>query len=254
MAPVLMQWRGEGPSAPIARKLRSVATSNSGLRHLRQRLLASDILDSSSQRRRLQLVESEYGQSVTFKQCVFHGNRVSSSMGFPGVIENSFGSELNVEKCIFQDNYYGERGNVAPFGYAIRSYGPINLESSCFMDNTFQAHGPVQVFGAPHATLGNYVRSFQNDMTCEFLAVFAARDDTTDATPVCFDSDASSCPVYQSPTQAPTNGPPTTTNTVTPMSNTAQNTQNNVKTSGASSMSQLLVAAGILFVSAASIV
>jgi hypothetical protein len=166
--------------------------------------------EDESQRRRLEAESTEFTHTVTFKGCVFRGNHVGVTQGFPGIIENSFRSKLNIENCIFQDNDYGEENNPFPFSYAVRSYGPVNLESSCFMDNTFQAHGPVQLFGARHTTLGNYVRTFQQDLTCDFMAVFAARDDTSDAAPVCFDSDASYCPVDEAPTPAPTRGPPTT--------------------------------------------
>jgi hypothetical protein len=217
MAPVLMQWRGEGPSVPTAasrdRKLRwATPSSDSVLGQFKQRVLSGTQTDHESERRQLQVQETEFTHKVTFNGCVFRGNHVGAYKGFPGIIENSFRSILNIDSCIFQDNHYTDETNPAPFSYAVRSYGPIHLESSCFMDNSFQKHGPVQVFGARHSSLGNYVRtsSLEEALTCEFLAVFVARDDTTDATPVCFDSDASSCPVNQSPTLAPTRGPPTT--------------------------------------------
>lgn len=214
MAPVLMQWRGEGPSVPVAasreRQLRTSGMNDSTLAQFKRRMLGGTRSEEISLRRRLQLEESEFTHTVTFQGCVFRGNRVGDNMGFPGIIENSFGSKVNIEECIFQDNHFSKRENPAPFSYAVRSYGPIHLESSCFMDNTFEHHGPVQVFGAPHTTSGNYVQSGRG-LTCDFLAVFASRDDTADAVPVCFDSEADSCPVPSSPTMAPTNGPPTTT-------------------------------------------
>lgn len=132
---------------------------------------------------------------------------MTEKMAFPGVIENSFRSELKVINCIFMENRYGEANNAAPFGYAIRSFGPISLESSCFLGNSFRAHGPVQVFGAPHASLGNYVDSSQADLTCKFLAVFSSQDGTTDIKPSCFDSDAKSCPLEVPPSMAETAPP-----------------------------------------------
>ena len=248
MAPVLMQWRGEGPSVPTAasrdRMLRSgTPSSDSVLGQFKQRVLARTPMDHESESRQLQVQETEFTHKVTFNGCVFRGNHVGAYKGFPGIIENSFRSVLNIESCIFQDNHYTEETNPAPFSYAVRSYGPIHVESSCFMDNSFQAHGPVQVFGAPHTTLGNYVRT-PIDLTCEFLAVFTARDDTTDATPVCFDSDASSCPVHQSPTLAPTRGPPTPTTTAPTTPNDDEETtsqQARTVSAGRSSLSSMSI-------------
>lgn len=217
MAPVLMQWRGDGPTIPVEsttreRKLRSSAGSVAA-QLFRHRVLSGppsrDEVEAVVGTRKLQEEEPEFHQEVTFRNCVFRGNYVTDKMGFPGVIENSFGSDLKIINCLFQDNKYGQDNNAAPFGYAIRSYGPIHIESSCFMDNTFLAHGPVQVFGAPHTSVDNYVRSSQEDTTCDFLAVFSTRDDTSTDKPICFNSDATSCSFTQPPTMAPTFGPPT---------------------------------------------
>lgn len=214
MAPILIQWRGDGPKQPIEksrnRKLRSSAGSLD-FQLFKQRMTnnQSSELEAQAARRKLQQVETEFNHAVTFRNCVFRDNYVTEEMGFPGIIENSFGSELNIVNCLFQDNSYGSSANPAHFGYAVRSYGPVHVESSCFMDNTFQTHGPIQVFGAAHTSMNNYVRSYQKDLTCNFLAVFASQDDTTDAKPVCFDSDATSCPFSQPPTMAPTQSSPT---------------------------------------------
>ena len=216
MAPILIQWRGDGPTVPVEamreRKLRA-STGPIAAQLFKQRLLTGnpsrEAVNSVTGSRNLQLEEAEYHHAVTFRDCVFRGNYVTEKMGFPGVIENSFGSDLTIINCLFQDNEYGHANNPAPVGYAVRSYGSLRVESSCFMDNAFQSHGPVQVFGAPHTAVSNYVRSSQEDLTCEFLAVFSTQDDTTTATPVCFNSDASSCAFSQPPTIAPTRSPPT---------------------------------------------
>ena len=204
-----MQWRGGGPKAPVSstrdRKLRSSTGSLAALL-FKERVTSAPASQEEleSVRRRLQRTSSAYQQVVTFRNCVFRGNYVTENMGFPGIIENSFGSSLNIINCLFQDNTYGSNNNPAPFGYAVRSYGSLNVESSCFMDNTFLENGPVEVYGAPHTTSNNYVRSQQSNLTCDFLAVFSTQDDTSGIKPVCFQPGATSCPFSQPPTMAPT--------------------------------------------------
>jgi len=235
MAPVLIQWRGNGPSSQTSdareRQLRVSKGTDSALAQFKRRILNTSPNGQDSHRRHLQDQVRDFSHTVTFRACVFRGNHVGPKNGFPGVIENSFRSELIIQDSIFQDNIFGkDQENPAPTSYAIRSHGPINVESSCFMDNSFLLHGPVQVFGARHTMLGNYVRSSQPDLSCEFLAVFSSRDDTTDATPVCFDSDATSCPVEESPTSSPTDGPPTTPPSVAPIPESTMNTEATVET------------------------
>lgn len=209
-----MQWKGDGPQAPeevtSERKLRSNGDFRPSLlfkeRLLRQALSTEGFEATNAiQRRRLQ--DNEFKQVVTFRDCVFRDNYVTEKMGFPGVIENSFNSELNIDHCLFKDNVFGSDNNPAPFGFGVRSYGPISVQSSCFLDNLFHAQAPVSVFGAPHTTNQNYVQSRQSDTNCEFLAIFSSRDDTTDLKPVCFTSDADTCAFSQPPTQAPTRAP-----------------------------------------------
>jgi hypothetical protein len=126
-------------------------------------------------------------------------------MSFPGIIENS-NSELVVSNCLFQDNIYGDDENPATYGYAIRSFGPMTLESTCFIDNVFLDHGPVLIYGAQYSATNNYVQSSQTDLTCEFLALFNSQDDQEDTLPTCEMSDADTCSFTQPPTSAPTEG------------------------------------------------
>lgn len=126
-------------------------------------------------------------------------------MSFPGIIENS-NSELVISNCLFQDNVYGDAENPANYGYAIRSFGPITLESTCFIDNVFLNHGPVLIYGAQYSASNNYVQSTQTDLTCEFLALFNSQDDREETPPTCETSDANSCSFTQPPTTAPTEG------------------------------------------------
>jgi hypothetical protein len=245
LAPVLIQWKGAGPSIPAEtereRRLRS-STEFASSQLLKQRLLSGtprteQVPSASGSRRQLQSKEPVYTHSVTFRDCVFRGNRVTTKMGFPGIIENSFGSELHVENCIFMDNHYGETNNPAPFGYAVRSFGPITVESSCFVDNTFRAHGPVQVFGAPHSSTQNYVASNQADLTCPFMAVFSGQDDTTTSKPKCFDSDAKTCPLKLPAGAAPTSPP---------VDETPTQTTSSASTKGRTLMGAMAVVASIL--------
>ncbi len=217
MVPVLIQWKGDGPTEPIELTRERQLRSSGGFiaaRNLKLRVMTSPqnrdsdaIPAAMTDARKLQLKETSYNHTVTFRDCVFQGNHLTEKMGFPGIIENSFTSELSIINCIFMGNRYGEANNPAPFGYAIRSFGPINVESSCFVGNTFRAHAPIQVFGAPHSSIGNYVDSSQDDLTCDFLAVFSSQDDTAEVKPICFDSDARSCPMKLPPTKAPTSHP-----------------------------------------------
>jgi hypothetical protein len=145
---------------------------------------------------------------VTFQDCVFRDNRVGGSMSFPGIIENSHNSQLIVSNCIFRDNFYGEDGNPAPDGYAIRSYGPLTLESTCFIDNKFRKNGPVLVYGTQYTASNNFVESDQPNLTCELSALFNSRDDTSEENiPRCELSDADICPFSQAPTTTPTISP-----------------------------------------------
>lgn len=222
-----MQWRGEGPEVPSEearrRKLRSVS-DRSPYQQFKERIQSRDVTHVSHQEgsRRLQVADEdlgpEYNQVVSFKGCVFRNNFVSERMGFPGIIENSYESELNVIESVFMENIYGQQNNPAPFGYAIRSFGPLRVESSCFVDNVFYGKGPINVLGAPHTATQNYVRSFQEDIICEFLAVLSSRDDTTMEMPICFNSDLSTCPVTlpaasSTPVKPPTASPVAATTT-----------------------------------------
>ncbi|KAG7362876.1 hypothetical protein IV203_026236 [Nitzschia inconspicua] len=184
-APVLIQWGGEGPenfNIPISRALEAVFTN--------ERSLQDDTLK----------------HTVTFQDCVFRDNYVDSSMSFPGIIENSFKSELVISNCLFQNNIYGDDQNPASYGYAVRSFGPLSMDSSCFIGNTFLNHGPVLVYGNQYTASNNYVESAQTDLTCEFMALFNEQDDRAEEIPSCELSDANTCPFSQAPTESPTQG------------------------------------------------
>lgn len=210
LVPVLMQWKGSGPLAPAAessrdRKLRQVEGPTAA-QEFRKRMkgLSSDkeLQGLELRSRRLQEM-SDYNQVVTFQSCIFRENVVTENLAFPGIIENSFGSELNIINCLFESNTYGEMDNPAPSGYAVRSYGPIHVESTCFIDNEFYAYGPIQLYGASHTGSRNFVKSSQGDVPCEFLAIFSNQDDTSNEIPFCFDADEMTCPLAFRPTPAP---------------------------------------------------
>jgi hypothetical protein len=96
---------------------------------------------------------------------------------------------------------------LQPYGYAIRSFGPVTIENSCFVDNVFYNHAPVLIFGAGYTASQNYVTPGDEALNCDFIAVFASEDDVAEQTPVCFDSDADTCQSTQPPTKAPTKAP-----------------------------------------------
>jgi len=162
--------------------------------------------DDVSENRRLEESE-ELKQVVTFQDCVFRDNYADDSLSFPGIIENTFNSELIVKNCLFQDNTYGNQNNVADTGYAIRSFGPLTLESTCFVDNTFLDKGPVLVYGAQFTASGNYVETSQTDLACELGALFNTQDDLAETMPTCVSSDSSVCAFSQGPTSSPTVSP-----------------------------------------------
>jgi hypothetical protein len=180
-----MQWDGEGPEDVNGQ-------------------LSAALEEESPSQRHLQVDSLRH--VVTFQDCVFRDNFVDNSMSFPGVIENSFDSELFLSNCLFQDNVYGDDQNPATYGYAIRSFGPISLNSTCFIDNVFLTHGPVLIYGNQYSVSNNYVKSSQNDLSCEFLALFNEQDDCADESPTCELSDADTCSFSQAPTIAPTQG------------------------------------------------
>jgi len=193
--------------------------------------------------RRLEGDEGELKQVVTFQDCVFRNNVVDDSLSFPGIIENSFNSELIVRNCLFQENIYGSNNNLANTGYAIRSFGPLTLESTCFIDNEFLNHGPVLVYGTQYSASNNYVESSQQDLTCELSALFNSRDDMAGGTPSCESSDASVCAFSQGPTSSPTISPslPTEEKTSQDTSSAISLTGQQFSTFGTTILSTLLL-------------
>jgi hypothetical protein len=186
-APVLIQWDGKVPQIPATETGRAL----------------------QAPRAKRDLQNNSLKHVVTFQDCVFRDNYVDSSMSFPGVIENSFNSDLVISNCLFQNNVYGDDENPSTNGYAVRSFGPLLMESNCFIDNTFLNHGPVLVYGNQYSASNNYVESSQSDLTCEFMALFNSQDDQADELPTCEMSDAVTCAFSQAPTIAPTQGPDT---------------------------------------------
>jgi hypothetical protein len=98
---------------------------------------------------------------------------------------------------------------IQPFGYAIRSFGPLTLENTCFVDNSFQDNGPVLVFGAPYEASNNYISTDETNLKCELISLFETQDQVTNDTPTCIESDLDTCGFTQTPTAAPTSTPPT---------------------------------------------
>jgi len=230
-APVLIQWQGEESESDIS--LRVSSTGNQTLEE-----------DDD---------DGELKQVVTFQDCVFRDNLVDDSISFPGIIENTFNSELIVTNCLFQENVYGSTNNPSTVGYAIRSFGPLTLDSSCFVNNVFLKHGPVLVYGAQYSALNNYVESSQIDLTCEFGALFSSQDDMTETIPTCEMSDANACGFSQGPTISPSVAP-----TQSPVVNdveitdTESSVMSGTKTSDTSSiriMSTYLFSLGVLCLS-----
>jgi hypothetical protein len=144
--PILMQWRGGGPEIPTTpvktRNLRTVADQTAS-QLFYQRMREGDPSSTAEAEsvvasRRLQ----EYSHVVTFQDCVFRvscsdsnlwsvslsvfkvilttyvappgfqDNMVVETMGFPGIIENTFSSTLNIINCMFQDNVYSAENNL----------------------------------------------------------------------------------------------------------------------------------------------
>ena len=160
-------------------------------------------------------------------------NFAIGDLAFPGVIENTFMSELTIVNCLFENNSYGADDNnpavslvalffrlfappikacpsglsnlhlcciLQPFGYAVRSFGPLTIESSCFIGNTFRTFGSVQAYGSVEAS-DNYVSTNQKDLHCSFVASFESGNEQT---PECINADLDKCGFTQPPTPSPT--------------------------------------------------
>ena len=170
-------------------------------------------------------------------------NFAIGDLAFPGVIENTFMSELTIVNCLFENNSYGADDNnpavslvarffrlfappikacpsglsnlhlcciLQPFGYAVRSFGPLTIESSCFIGNTFRTFGSVQAYGSVEAS-DNYVSTNQKDLHCSFVASFESGNEQT---PECINADLDKCGFTQPPTPSPTVNPDPITTTV----------------------------------------
>jgi len=94
-----------------------------------------------------------------------------------------------------------------PFGYAIRSFGPLTIENTCFIDNIFENFGPVLVLGAPYNASQNYVSSNQTGLNCSFIALFETQQAFKNGNPTCVNVDLNMCRFTQAPTQAPSGLP-----------------------------------------------
>jgi hypothetical protein len=101
---------------------------------------------------------------------------------------------------------------IQPFGYAIRSFGPLTLENTCFVDNSFQNNGPVLVYGAPYEASDNYISTDDTNLKCELISLFETQDQVTNDAPTCIESDIDTCGFTQGPTSAPSSSPPTAVN------------------------------------------
>ena len=98
------------------------------------------------------------------------------------------------------DQLFSSLQKTQPFGYAVRSFGPLTIQSSCFIGNTFRSFGSVQAYGSVEAS-DNYVSSDQKDLYCPFVATFESGNEQT---PQCIDSDRDNCGFTQPPTPSPT--------------------------------------------------
>jgi hypothetical protein len=103
---------------------------------------------------------------------------------------------------------------LQPFGYAIRSFGPLTIRSTCFVGNMFHNFAPVQAFGGVEVS-GNYGTTNQRDLSCQFVAGFDTQDDFNKGTPKCVDYDLKACPFKTFPTNPPVPAPSPTEAPVT---------------------------------------
>eukprot|EP00980_Cylindrotheca_fusiformis_P011279 scaffold2597_cov116-Cylindrotheca_fusiformis.AAC.7 len=218
VAPVLIQWNGEGPSESTSRNLRSTDPSI-GLKGFYNRRVLNLPTLANAPRRQLsdaypRNLEEGLQHKVTFQETVFKDNRANSEIGIPAIIENTYQSQLVIDNCLFENNDYGESSNPAPFGHAIRSFGPVDMESTCFVDNTFFRDGPVVVYGGAYTSINNYA-SPSDSLKCGLMALFYSPSGMLDeGVPTCVESDVDACAVKLAPTVAPTQAPtekPTTT-------------------------------------------
>jgi len=225
MAPVLIQWNGEAPQESLSRRLRSsssASTSSTTSTTTRFQDFKRRVQNQITGRR--QLVEedaaistAELKHKVAFRQCVFRNNRANKEYGLPGMIENTYQSELIIEHCLFENNDYGELTNPSPFGYAIRSFGPLTVEASCFNDNEFRQDAPVVVYNDLYSSENNYATPKPDHLYCGLMALYnsnrtgllvtAASSLIDEGTPDCVESDVDSCLAQLAPTLAPSPAP-----------------------------------------------
>jgi hypothetical protein len=98
---------------------------------------------------------------------------------------------------------------LQPFGYAIRSFGPVNIESTCFNDNHFLKDGPVIVYGGSYTSINNFATPNTDGLNCGLMALYYSPSGMTDeGIPDCVEADVDACVVNLSPTMAPS-PPPT---------------------------------------------
>jgi len=229
MAPVLIQWNGEAPLESTTRRLRSSSTSgNTGFQAFHQRRVQNQISATRHLEENVTLVEdgivstAQLRHKVAFKQCVFRNNRANKQYGLPGMIENTYQSELVIYHCLFENNDYGETTNPSPFGYAIRSFGPLTVEASCFDDNEFLQDAPIVVYNDIYSSVNNYATPKPDHLYCGLMALYnnnrtglvtPASSLIDEGTPDCVEADVDTCLIRLAPTLAPTE-PPTMEPTV----------------------------------------
>ena len=204
VVPILIQWNGDGPE-PSSRRLSSPFQQSPT--HT-VKMIESDYEEEGVR----YLGEETLHHRVTFQDCIFRDNKANKEIGFPGIIENTYKSELVIYNCLFENNDYGEFNTAAPYGYAIRSFGPVAIDSTCFNNNDFVKDGPILVYGAPYTSHNNFATSSHQTLNCDFLALFREpRGYFESEHPNCVAQESDICrvdlPLTPAPTLMPTLAP-----------------------------------------------
>jgi hypothetical protein len=117
VAPVLIQWNGEGPVESPDRNLRSTGASTGFQNFYKRRVLTLPTLADAPAmemgNEKSRDLQEALGHKVTFQETVFKDNRANNEFGLPGIIENTYRSELFIDNCLFENNDYGESNNPA---------------------------------------------------------------------------------------------------------------------------------------------
>lgn len=170
------------------------------------------LLDAREGNRHLQDSTGLTTLTMTFKQCIFEGNKLGVNLPNlqPGIITSVTPETiLAFEDVIFRNNDYGDPALQIP-GAAIFSAGPLTLKNTCFLDNSFVLlDGAVVYLGTDGLDVSNnYISPVSDQLNCSFIASYPDQSAWVAGTDlICTKADATSCESDIPPVSPPTLSP-----------------------------------------------